>query len=163
MAVHLKSPTFKYLVLLEMTSGVYLLPVELLLMIFARLRKQDLAALRLTSKHIDDVVSQIYLESDTIALRRQTLVHLGTIIWHPGLKRRVGRVTLDVSQFDDRATENEVYAQRLIARLEKSWKTTFVMRASIIIPSRWFVCFANKPAKRVCFETKKNLWSLRLA
>lgn len=102
-----------------MASGIYLLPVELLLMIFAPLRKRDLAALRLTSKHFEDVASQIYLDSVTIALRRQTLVDLDTIIRHPGLKRSVRRVTFDVSQYDDSVTAREVYAQRLVAKLEE--------------------------------------------
>ena len=33
----------------------YILPVQVLLAIFAPLNKQDLAAVRLTSKHLDDV------------------------------------------------------------------------------------------------------------
>lgn len=102
-----------------MTSGIYLLPVELLLVIFAPLSKQDLAALRLTSKFLGDVASQLYLGSITIALRRQTLVDLDTIIRHPGLKKGVRRVTFDISQYDDSATEKEVYAQKLKAKLEK--------------------------------------------
>lgn len=102
-----------------MESGIYLLPVEVLLAIFAPLRKQDLAAIRLTSKYLNDVASQIYLDSITISLRRQTLVDLDTIIRHPGLKKGVRRVIFDISQYDDSATKKEVYAQRLVLKLEK--------------------------------------------
>lgn len=102
-----------------MAAGIHLVPVELLLMIFAPLRKRDLAAVRLTSKHFSDVASEIYLDSITIALRRQTLVDLDTIIQHPGLKKGVRRVTFDISQYDNGEIEKEVYAQRLVAKLEE--------------------------------------------
>lgn len=102
-----------------MATGISHLPVELLLKIFALLRKQHLAAVRLTSKHLNDVASQIYLDSITIALRRQTLVDLDTIIRHPVLKKGVRCVTFDISQYDDGKTVKEVYAQRLVAKLEE--------------------------------------------
>ena len=101
-----------------MTGGIYLLPVELLLAIFTPLSKQDLAALRLASKFIGDVASQLYLDSITIALRRQTFVDIRAIIRHPELKKGVRRVNFDISQYDDKATEEEVYAQKLKAKLE---------------------------------------------
>ena len=100
-----------------MASGIYRLPAELLLAIFAPLTKQDLAALRLTSKHLEDIASQIYLDSVTIAVRRKTLVDLDTITRHPGLRKGVKRVYFDISQYDDRATNIEVYAKRLVAKL----------------------------------------------
>ncbi|MCJ1466508.1 hypothetical protein MMC07_005127 [Pseudocyphellaria aurata] len=102
-----------------MAGGIDLLPTELLLTIFAHLRKQDLANVRLTSKHLDDVVSQIYLESITIALRRQTLEDLESIIRHPALKKGVRRVTFDISQYDDSAKEKNEYAKRLIRSLQE--------------------------------------------
>ena len=60
------SPTSIHLFYIETTSGIYLLPVELLLGIFAPLSKQDLAALQLTSKSLGDVASHLYLDSITI-------------------------------------------------------------------------------------------------
>ncbi|MCJ1266177.1 hypothetical protein MMC22_006059 [Lobaria immixta] len=101
-----------------MASNMDLLPEEVLLEIFASLNKQDLAAVRLTSKHLDEVASQIYLDSITISLRRQTLVDLDTITRHPVLRKGVRRVYFDISQYDDRATRKEVYTERLLRKLE---------------------------------------------
>lgn len=101
-----------------MANSLYLLPVEVLLAIFASLSKQDLAALRLTSKHLDEVASQNYLSSITISLHRQTLVDLDTITRHPGLRKGVRRVYFDISQYDDRATRKDVYAERLLGKLK---------------------------------------------